>query len=237
MTNDESSLLAKRQTEEELTSSLNNVISENVEWLLKLGSNHIKSVTWSKDPKAIIVTMTRNIDKNRTDDLPDGKAAFDALQEVVLDLFPEATLANRNPRSKLKFLRVPLQHSDRLPMDNGLLYHYIRKHPNFKTVRFLLTPCFEHLCPLKPGQTPRTEYTRMVVCEIFDTETGSVAKKCLNQAKTKRIVKYAKDGTTQLNFANPKCTTAPDAGDPTPQQCTSQLAPNAQVEHYVRSNV
>ncbi|PFH44666.1 hypothetical protein AMATHDRAFT_11230 [Amanita thiersii Skay4041] len=125
VTDDESSLPAKRQNEEELTSSLNNIISKNVEWLLKLGSNHVKLANWSKDPKAIIVTMTRNIDKNRNNGLPDGKAAFDALQEVVLDLFPGATLANRKPRLKLKFPRVPMQHSNGLPMDNGLLYHYI----------------------------------------------------------------------------------------------------------------
>ncbi|PFH45802.1 hypothetical protein AMATHDRAFT_8646 [Amanita thiersii Skay4041] len=94
ITDDESTLLAKKQSEEELTTALNNIISENIEWLIELGSNHVKSANWSKDPKAIVVTMTCNINKNRVDELPDGKVAFDALQEVVLDLFPGATLAN-----------------------------------------------------------------------------------------------------------------------------------------------
>ncbi|PFH44685.1 hypothetical protein AMATHDRAFT_11180 [Amanita thiersii Skay4041] len=145
--------------------------------------------------------MTRNIDKNRTDDLPDGKKAFEALNEAVLDLFPGATLANRKPRSKLRFTRIPTQHSDGLPMDNGLLYHYIRKHPNFENVRFSLTPRFERSHPLKPGQVAKTEFTKTVVCEIFDTETGAVAKKCLG---------YAKDGTTRRNSASQTHTSAKD---------------------------
>ncbi|PFH48055.1 hypothetical protein AMATHDRAFT_6187 [Amanita thiersii Skay4041] len=179
VTDDENTLPAKKQNEEELTTSLNSIISKNVEWLLILGSNHVKSANWSKDPKAIIVTMVWNINKNRTDDLPDGKAAYDTLQEVVMDLFPGATLANRKPRSKLKFMRVLTQHSDGLPMDNGLLYHYIRKHPNFKNVHFSLTLRFECPRPPKPGQTPRPEYTKTVICKVFDMETGAVTKKCL----------------------------------------------------------
>ncbi|PFH44968.1 hypothetical protein AMATHDRAFT_10327 [Amanita thiersii Skay4041] len=91
---DETTLPSPKQTDEDLTDALNSIISENVEWLLALGSNHIKSAAWSKDPKAIVVTMTHNIDKNREDDLPDGKNAFKALHEVVLDLFPDATLAS-----------------------------------------------------------------------------------------------------------------------------------------------
>ncbi|PFH45291.1 hypothetical protein AMATHDRAFT_9556 [Amanita thiersii Skay4041] len=161
---------------------------ENVEWLLELGSNHVKSANWSKDPWAIVVTMTRNIDKNRMDGLPDGKHAFDTLNKVVLDLFPGATLANRKPQSKFRFTRIPTQHSDGLPMDNGLLYHYIRKHPNFENVRFSLTPRFERSRPLKPGQVARTKFTKTVICEIFDTETGAIAKKCLGS-----VVKF--DGT------------------------------------------
>ncbi|PFH47034.1 hypothetical protein AMATHDRAFT_7134 [Amanita thiersii Skay4041] len=143
VTDDETTLPSPKQTDEELTDALNNIISENVEWLLALGSNHVKSANWSKDPKAIVVTMTQNIDQNRENDLPDGRVAFEALREVVLDLFLDTTLANRKPRSKLQFPRVPLQHSDGLPMDNGLLYHYLRKHPNFENIRFSLTPRFE----------------------------------------------------------------------------------------------
>ncbi|PFH46677.1 hypothetical protein AMATHDRAFT_7515 [Amanita thiersii Skay4041] len=94
VTDDETTLPSPKQTDEDLTDTLNSIISENVEWLLALGSNHIKSAAWSKDPKAIVVTMTCNIDKNREDDLPDGKNAFEALHEVVLDLFPDATLAS-----------------------------------------------------------------------------------------------------------------------------------------------
>ncbi|PFH45563.1 hypothetical protein AMATHDRAFT_8982 [Amanita thiersii Skay4041] len=187
MTDDELTLPKPKQNEEELTSALNNIISKNIEWLLELGSNHIKSANWSKDPKAIVISMTRNIDKNRTDRLLDGKAAFNTLQEVVLDLFPSATLANRKPRSKLKFHQVPTQHSDGLPMDNGLLYHYIRKHPNFKNVHFSLTPCFERPCPLKPGQMARTEFTKTVICKVFDTKMGLVAKKCLGSLRTRKI--------------------------------------------------
>ncbi|PFH44909.1 hypothetical protein AMATHDRAFT_10453 [Amanita thiersii Skay4041] len=179
ITDNEATLPSPRMSNKELTLNLNNIISENVKWLLALGSNHVKSANWSKDPKAIIVTMTCNIVKNREDDLPDGKEAFEALKEVVLDLFPDATLANRKLRSKFKFSRVPVQHSDGLPMDNGLLYHYIRKHLNFENVHFSLTPCFERSQPLKPDQKPRPEFTKTVVCEVFDTETGSVAKKCL----------------------------------------------------------
>ncbi|PFH44750.1 hypothetical protein AMATHDRAFT_10980 [Amanita thiersii Skay4041] len=126
VTDDKNTLPSPKQTDDELTETLNNIISENMEWLLALGSNHVKTANWSKDPKAIVVTMTRNIDKNRADDLPDGETAFNALREVVLDLFPDATLANQKPRSKLRFPRVPTQHSDGLPMDNGLLYHYLR---------------------------------------------------------------------------------------------------------------
>ncbi|PFH44742.1 hypothetical protein AMATHDRAFT_10998 [Amanita thiersii Skay4041] len=118
ITDDTDTLPSVKQSEEELTSTLNNIISENVEWLLELGSNHVKSANWSKDPRAIVVTMTRNIDKNRMDGLPNGKNAFDTLNEVVLDLFPGATLANRKPRSKLCFTRIPTQHSNGLPMDN-----------------------------------------------------------------------------------------------------------------------
>ncbi|PFH45241.1 hypothetical protein AMATHDRAFT_9667 [Amanita thiersii Skay4041] len=179
VTNDETTLPAVKQNKEELTSSLNNIISKNVEWLLELGSNHVKSANWSKDPKAIIVMMMRNIDKNQTDDLQDGKATFEVLQEVILDLFPGATLANRKPWSNLKFTRVLMQHSDGLPMDNGLLYHYIHKHPNFENVRFSLMPRFECPRPLKPGQVTRANFTKTVVCEVFDTEMGTVAKKCL----------------------------------------------------------
>ncbi|PFH45865.1 hypothetical protein AMATHDRAFT_8554 [Amanita thiersii Skay4041] len=195
VTDDETTLPAKKQSEEELTASLNNIISENVEWLLNLGSNHVKLANWSKDPKAIIVTMVWNIDKNRTDDLPDGKAAYDVLQEVVLDLFLGATLANRKPQSKLKFMRVLTQHSDGLPMDNGLLYHYIRKHPNFEDIRFSLTPRFEHPRPTKPGQIPRLEYTKTVICEIFDMEMGAVTKKCLGS-----MVKFDSNPSTCEKF-------------------------------------
>ncbi|PFH51199.1 hypothetical protein AMATHDRAFT_3200 [Amanita thiersii Skay4041] len=179
ITDDETTLPNPKQTDEELTATLNNIISKNVEWLICLGSNHIKSANWLKDLKAIIIMMTCNINKNREDNLPDGKEAFNTLQEVILDLFPDATLANCKPRSKLKFPRVPMQHSDGLPMDNGLLYHYLRKHLNFENVRFSLTPHFECPCPLKPGQKQRVEYTKTVVCKIFNTETGLVAKKCL----------------------------------------------------------
>ncbi|PFH47336.1 hypothetical protein AMATHDRAFT_6843 [Amanita thiersii Skay4041] len=93
----ETTLPNPKQTDEELTATLNNIISENVEWLLVLGSNHIKSANWSKDPKAIVVTMTCNIDKNREDNLLDGKEAFNTLQEVMLDLFLDMTLANPSP--------------------------------------------------------------------------------------------------------------------------------------------
>ncbi|PFH46605.1 hypothetical protein AMATHDRAFT_7620 [Amanita thiersii Skay4041] len=55
---DENTLPSPKQTDEELTDALNNIISENVEWLLALGSNHVKTANWSKDPKAIMVTVT-----------------------------------------------------------------------------------------------------------------------------------------------------------------------------------
>ncbi|PFH46040.1 hypothetical protein AMATHDRAFT_8306 [Amanita thiersii Skay4041] len=234
VTNDESTLLAKKQNEEELTSSLNNIISENVEWLIKLGSNHVKSTNWSKDPKAIVVTMTRNIDKDQTDGLPDGKATFEALQEVVLDLFPGATLANRKPRSKLKFTRVPMQHSDSLPMDNGLLYHYIHKHPTFENVRFSLTPRFERPRPLKPGQTARTEFTK-TVSNLTETPVH-VKNLSSDPVKTRRTVQYANNGITLQSSANPEHTSARDAVARIPQQCTKQLATNARKELCVKSD-
>ncbi|PFH45214.1 hypothetical protein AMATHDRAFT_9746 [Amanita thiersii Skay4041] len=227
---DKSTLPSPRQTEEELTSSLNNTISKNVEWLINLGSNHIKTANWSKDPKAIIITMTHNIDKNREDGLPDGKEAFDTLQEVALDLFPDATLANHKPRSKLKFSRVLTQHSDGLPMDNGLLYHYIRKHPNFENIHFSLTPHFEHLHPLKPNQKPRVEYTKMVVCEVFDTKTGLVAKKCLGS-----VIKF--DNNPSPSSANPRHIIAQDAAGPTPQPCIKPHVNSAPKALYAALNV
>ncbi|PFH45258.1 hypothetical protein AMATHDRAFT_9632 [Amanita thiersii Skay4041] len=180
VTDDKTTLPSPKQTDEELTDALNNIISENVEWLLALGSNHVKSANWSKDPKAIVVTMTHNIDKNRENNLPDGKTAFEALCKVVLDLFLDATLANRKPRSKLRFPRVPLQHSDGLPMDNGLLYHYLCKHPNFENIRFSLTPQFERQHPLRPGQNE---------CPMYSTPGPSYARS--STPKTGRSQKNA----------------------------------------------
>ncbi|PFH48267.1 hypothetical protein AMATHDRAFT_5982 [Amanita thiersii Skay4041] len=161
--------------------------------------------------------MTRNIDKNRTDGLPDGKNAFDTLNEVVLDLFPGATLANRKPRSKLRFTRIPTQHSDGLPMDNGLLYHYIRKHPNFENVRFSLTPRFERPRPLKPGQVARLEFTKTVSNSTpLQPRVKSLSSEL---AKTRKTAKFANDGTTQQNFANPTCIFAKDVEERTPPPC------------------
>ncbi|PFH45609.1 hypothetical protein AMATHDRAFT_8926 [Amanita thiersii Skay4041] len=221
--------------DEELTDALNSIISENVEWLLALGSNHVKSANWSKDPKAIVVTMTRNIDKNRENNLPDGKAAFEALRKVVLDLFPEVVLANRKPRSKLHFLRVPIQHSDGLPFDNGLLYHYIHKHPCFENVRFSLTPRFERPCPLKPGQVEKPTYTKTMICEIFDTETGSVAKKCLGS-----VVKFDNNpsicGTMSRSSAKQKPTTVRDAEALILLPCTNQHVTHAPRATSAKSN-
>ncbi|PFH44763.1 hypothetical protein AMATHDRAFT_10940 [Amanita thiersii Skay4041] len=228
VTDDADTLPPIKQNDEELMSALNNIISENVEWLLELGSNNVKSVNWSKDPHAIVITMTRDIDKNRVDELPDGKNAFDALKEAVLDLFPGATLANRKPRSKLRFTRIPLQHSDGLPMDNGLLYHYIRKHPNFENVRFSLTPRFECPRPLKPGQTARTEFTKTVDLWLNSMAPLPPAKNLSSaQAKTKETAKYANDGTTPRNSASPTLISANDAGERTPPQCINRPAIHA----------
>ncbi|PFH44998.1 hypothetical protein AMATHDRAFT_10245 [Amanita thiersii Skay4041] len=236
VTDDENTLPNKRQTEEELTSALNNIISENVEWLLELGSNHIKSANWSKDPKAIVVTMTRNIDKDRTDDLPDGKAAFDTLKEVVMDLFPGSTLANRKPRSKLKFTRVPTQHSDGLPMDNGLLYHYIRKHPNFENVHFSLTPRFERPHPLKPGQTVPSPKNALDQWSSSMETPAYVRNSFSDHLTTKRIAPFANGGTTPQSSANSRRTSALDAEAHTRLRCTQQHATCARKARYARSN-
>ncbi|PFH45169.1 hypothetical protein AMATHDRAFT_9851 [Amanita thiersii Skay4041] len=238
ITDDADTLPPVRQNEDELTSALNNIISENVEWLLELGSNHVKSANWSKDPRAIVISMTRNIDKNRTDDLPDGKKAFEALNEAVLDLFPGSTLANRKPRSKFRFTRIPTQHSDGLPMDNGLLYHYIRKHPNFENVRFSLTPRFERSRPLKPGQITRPEFTKTVVCESSSTTHRRRAKNSFfERMKTREIVKFANDGTTRQNFANQTHTFVKDVEGRIQPPCIRRPAIRAKQATYATSDV
>ncbi|PFH46920.1 hypothetical protein AMATHDRAFT_7260 [Amanita thiersii Skay4041] len=174
--------------------------------------------------------MTRNIDKNRTDDLPDSKNAFDALNEAVLDLFPGATLANRKPQSKLRFTRIPVQHSDGLPMDNGLLYHYIRKHPNFENVRFSLTPRFERSRPLKPGQVARTEFTKTV---SNSTAPPPLVKNSSSvRMKIGKTAKYVNDGITQQNSVNLIRIFANNAEERTPPQCINQPATPARKARY-----
>ncbi|PFH53039.1 hypothetical protein AMATHDRAFT_1472 [Amanita thiersii Skay4041] len=179
--------------------------------------------------------MTRNIDRNRTDDLPDGKKTFEALNKAVLDLFPGATLANRKPRSKFRFTRIPTQHSDGLPMDNGLLYHYIRKHPNFENVRFSLTPRFERSRPLKPGQVTRTEFTKTV----SNSTTHQLRAKNLffERMKTREIVKSANDGTTRQNSANQTHTSASDAEECIQPPCIRRPAILAKRATYVTFDV